>query len=104
MLGRSGTGYPVGASTVTQQRLEELVFSLPGSYEVMFWRAMAGYAVARAQAHRARARQGNTELGASALEWAIISAGGGQDAGCEFVVRDVLRESRADPGLEPRGF
>lgn len=41
VLGRSGTGYPVGAATVTQQRLEELVFSLPGSYEVMFWRAMA---------------------------------------------------------------
>jgi hypothetical protein len=41
--------------------------------ELTFWRAMAGYAVARAQAQRARARQGHTELGASALEWAIIS-------------------------------
>ena len=42
--------------------------------ELMFWRAMAGYAVARAQAQRARAKAGQTELGASALEWAIISA------------------------------
>ncbi|MBB5978604.1 MULTISPECIES: hypothetical protein [Kribbella] len=41
--------------------------------ELMFWRAMTGYAVARAKAQRARARQGHTELGASALEWAIIS-------------------------------
>ncbi|MFC4608167.1 phenylacetate--CoA ligase family protein [Streptomyces maoxianensis] len=41
VLGRSGTGYAVGDSTVTQQRLEELVFGLPASYEVMFWRAMA---------------------------------------------------------------
>lgn len=42
--------------------------------ELLFWRAMAGYAVARAHAQRARARQGHTDLGASALEWAIISA------------------------------
>jgi len=42
--------------------------------ELQFWRTMAGYAVARAHTQRARARQGRTELGASALEWAIISA------------------------------
>ncbi|MFF1816355.1 hypothetical protein ACIA49_23835 [Kribbella sp. NPDC051587] len=42
--------------------------------ELQFWRAMAGYAVTRAHAQRARAKQGRTELGASALEWAIISA------------------------------
>ncbi|MET9667336.1 AMP-binding protein [Streptomyces sp. NPDC006475] len=41
VLGRSGTGYTVGSATVTQQRLEELVFSLPFEYDVMFWRAMA---------------------------------------------------------------
>lgn len=42
--------------------------------ELQFWRAMAGYAVARAHTQRARARQGRTQRGASALEWAIISA------------------------------
>ena len=41
--------------------------------ELMFWRAMTGYALARAKSQRARARQGHTEMGASALEWAIIS-------------------------------
>ncbi|WP_371624231.1 AMP-binding protein [Streptomyces sp. NBC_01116] len=41
VLGRAGAGYPVGSGTVTQQRLEELVFGLPIAYEVMFWRARA---------------------------------------------------------------
>lgn len=40
--------------------------------ELQFWRAMAGYALARA--HAQRARKGRTQLGASTLEWAIISA------------------------------
>jgi hypothetical protein len=40
--------------------------------ELQFWRAMAGYALARARAQRAR--RGCTQLGASTLEWAIISA------------------------------
>ena len=40
--------------------------------ELQFWRAMAGYALARA--HAQRARRGRTQLGASSLEWAIISA------------------------------
>lgn len=42
--------------------------------EVQFVRAMVGYALARAHNQRARARSGRSELGASALEWAIISA------------------------------
>ncbi|ANH93869.1 MULTISPECIES: phenylacetate--CoA ligase family protein [unclassified Streptomyces] len=41
VLGRAGTGHRIGPATVTQQRLEELVFSLPAAYEVMFWRAKA---------------------------------------------------------------
>ncbi|MFF7855217.1 AMP-binding protein [Streptomyces sp. NPDC007904] len=41
VLGRAGTEHRIGTATVTQQRLEELVFSLPLSHEVMFWRAMA---------------------------------------------------------------
>src|SRR5262249_25878289 len=41
VLGRSALGYPVGAATVTEARLEELVFSLPERYDVMFWRARA---------------------------------------------------------------
>jgi phenylacetate-CoA ligase len=41
VLGRSAFGYPVGTATVTQHRLEQLVFSLPDSYGVLFWRARA---------------------------------------------------------------
>jgi phenylacetate-CoA ligase len=41
VLGRSGTGYPVGGTTVTEATLEEVVFGLPAAYEVMFWRARA---------------------------------------------------------------
>ncbi|MEV0796927.1 hypothetical protein AB0I34_04530 [Kribbella sp. NPDC050281] len=40
--------------------------------ELQFWRAMAGYALARARSQRARG--GRTQFGASSLEWAIISA------------------------------
>jgi Flp pilus assembly pilin Flp len=40
--------------------------------ETQFVRAMVGYALARA--HNQRARGSRDELGASALEWAIISA------------------------------
>jgi hypothetical protein len=42
--------------------------------EIQLVRVMVGYALARAGSQRARAREGRTELGASALEWAIISA------------------------------
>ncbi|OLF09584.1 phenylacetate--CoA ligase family protein [Actinophytocola xanthii] len=41
VLGRSAFGYPVGSATVTQNRLEELVFELPAHYGVLFWRARA---------------------------------------------------------------
>jgi phenylacetate-CoA ligase len=41
VLGRSAFGHPVGGATVTQARLEELVFALPAAYGVMFWRARA---------------------------------------------------------------
>jgi phenylacetate-CoA ligase len=41
VLGRSAFGYPVGAARVTQARLEELVFALPGQYQAFFWRAKA---------------------------------------------------------------
>ncbi len=67
VLGRSGTGYTVGSATVTQQRLEELVFSLPLEYDVMFWRAMAHPDVLRVEfeapdATRDRAVKELTEL------------------------------------------
>ena len=42
--------------------------------ELQFVRVLVGYALARADSQRARAKKGRTELGASALEWAIISA------------------------------
>ncbi len=41
VFGRSAFGHPVAGASVTQARLEELVFGLPASYEVMFWRARA---------------------------------------------------------------
>ena len=44
------------------------------SGEVQFLRVMVGYALARAQKQRAKARRGESQFGASALEWAIISA------------------------------
>ncbi|WP_433665936.1 phenylacetate--CoA ligase family protein [Nocardia sp. CA-136227] len=41
VLGRAGFGYPVTGRTVTQNQLEELVYSLPREFQVMFWRAQA---------------------------------------------------------------
>jgi phenylacetate-CoA ligase len=41
VLGRSSFGYPVGSVAVNQSRLEELVFSLPAGYGVLFWRGRA---------------------------------------------------------------
>jgi phenylacetate-CoA ligase len=41
VLGRSGVGYRVGRATVTQADLEELVFTLPARYGVLFWRGRA---------------------------------------------------------------
>ncbi|MEW1683702.1 AMP-binding protein [Streptomyces sp. NPDC093594] len=67
VLGRAGTEHRVGGATVTQQRLEELVFSLPLSYEVMFWRAMAHRDVLRLEleAPDAVREQAVKELGAA---------------------------------------
>jgi phenylacetate-CoA ligase len=67
VLGRAAFGYRVGAATITQHKLEELVFSLPESYGVMFWRARAEPTALRieievAEEHRAAAR---AELAAS---------------------------------------
>ncbi|GIF47587.1 phenylacetate-CoA ligase [Asanoa ferruginea] len=47
VLGRSAFGYKVGSATVTQHRLEEVVFSLPESHGVVFWRARAEPTVLR---------------------------------------------------------
>lgn len=41
VLGRSAFAYPVDHARVSQYRLEELVFSLPAQYQVIFWRAQA---------------------------------------------------------------
>ncbi|MFI9583675.1 phenylacetate--CoA ligase family protein [Streptomyces sp. NPDC052236] len=61
VFGRSAFGYRVGSATITQHRLEELVFSLPDSYGVLFWRAKAEPSALRIeievpQEHRAAAR------------------------------------------------
>ncbi|MEV8021408.1 AMP-binding protein [Streptomyces sp. NPDC086554] len=47
VLGRAAFGHQVGGATITQHKLEELVFSLPDSYEVLFWRARAESTVLR---------------------------------------------------------
>jgi phenylacetate-CoA ligase len=41
VLGRAAFAHPVGDGHVTQHRLEELVFGLPDTYGVLFWRARA---------------------------------------------------------------
>ncbi|MFF1715870.1 MULTISPECIES: phenylacetate--CoA ligase family protein [unclassified Streptomyces] len=61
VLGRAAFGHQVGGATITQHKLEELVFSLPDSYEVLFWRARAEPTVLRIEIevpeeHRAAAQ------------------------------------------------
>lgn len=61
VLGRAAFGYQVGAAKVTQHKLEEIVFSLPASFGVMFWRAKAEPALLRieievSEEHRAAAQ------------------------------------------------
>ena len=41
ILGRAAFGYPVGEERVTQHQVEDLVFELPASHEVLFWRGRA---------------------------------------------------------------
>jgi phenylacetate-CoA ligase len=49
VLGRAGFGYRVANATITQDRLENLVFTLPAEYEVLFWRAQAEPSVLRVE-------------------------------------------------------
>lgn len=61
VLGRSAFGYQVGDAKVTQHKLEEVVFSLPESLGVLFWRAKAEPTALRieievAEEHRAAAQ------------------------------------------------
>lgn len=49
VLGRAALGRPVGDRTVTQHELEQLVFSLPGDYGVLFWRARAEASLLRVE-------------------------------------------------------
>lgn len=49
VFGRSAFAYPVGSVAVTQHQLEELVFTLPLEYEVMFWRAKAERTILRVE-------------------------------------------------------
>ncbi|MFE1439667.1 phenylacetate--CoA ligase family protein [Streptomyces sp. NPDC058739] len=77
VLGRAAFGHRVGAATVTQHRLEELVFSLPDAYDVMFWRA-------RAEPERLRLEfevEGQHRVAAEAELAASVRAGLGVD--CE---------------------
>jgi phenylacetate-CoA ligase len=60
VLGRSAFGHAVAGRTVTQSRLEDLVFGLPAEHEVLFWRARAEPEILRVQIevppeHRAQA-------------------------------------------------
>ncbi|WP_018685551.1 AMP-binding protein [Actinokineospora enzanensis] len=41
VFGRAAFGHSVGSAKITQNRLEELVFGLPASFGVLFWRARA---------------------------------------------------------------
>ncbi|GAA1738469.1 phenylacetate--CoA ligase family protein [Luedemannella helvata] len=86
VLGRSASGHAVGPATVTQARLEELVFALPVRYEVMFWRASA-------QPHQLRVE--------------IEVPAGHRDAACAELAAAVRAEYgievRVDP-VEPGGL
>lgn len=92
VFGRSAFGHRVGAATITQHRLEELVFSLPDSYEVVFWRARAEPAVLRIEIevpeeHRAAAQ---AELAASVrAEFGVDSDVAGLAPGT-LIPRDAL--------------
>jgi phenylacetate-CoA ligase len=100
VFGRSPLGYPVGSATVTQHRLEELVFTLPERYGVMFWRARAGrrsLAVQfevppehRAAACPARARAVRDEYGIEP-EVTALSPGGLVPLPTLTVLPDVLK-------------
>ncbi|MET9297506.1 AMP-binding protein [Streptomyces sp. NPDC003077] len=57
VLGRTAFGHPVRGRTVTQHRLEELVFGLPDADEVLFWRARAEPDVLRVQIEAAPDRR-----------------------------------------------
>lgn len=49
VLGRAAFGYPVGNARITQDRLENLVFTLPAEYGVLFWRAQADPSLLRVE-------------------------------------------------------
>jgi phenylacetate-CoA ligase len=49
VLGRSGFGHPVGDARVTQSELEDLVFALPLTRQVLFWRGRASPAMLEIQ-------------------------------------------------------
>jgi phenylacetate-CoA ligase len=49
VLGRSGFGHPVGDTRVTQSELEDLVFALPLTRQVLFWRGRASPAMLEIQ-------------------------------------------------------
>jgi len=49
VLGRSAFGHRVGRAVITQAGLEDIVFSLPLEYNVMFWRARTDGATLQVQ-------------------------------------------------------
>lgn len=49
VLGRAAFGHPVSGVEVDQNSLEDLVFGLPATYEVLFWRARADADLLRIQ-------------------------------------------------------
>lgn len=79
VLGRAAFGYQVGGSTITQHRLEELVFSLPESYGVLFWRARAEPALLRIEIEVAE------EHRTAALAELTASVQSACDVGCDVV-------------------
>ncbi|MFN2495437.1 MAG: phenylacetate--CoA ligase family protein [Pseudonocardiaceae bacterium] len=64
VLGRSAFGYPVAGVPITPHQVEEIVFSLPDQYGVLFWRARAETELLRVQVEAA---DGYQDLAAAAL-------------------------------------
>jgi len=73
VLGRSAFGHRVGRAVITQAGLEDVVFSLPLEYGVMFWRARTDGATLQVQIEVAA---GVRAAACAAVEAAIVAAYG----------------------------
>ncbi|MBZ4323657.1 phenylacetate--CoA ligase family protein [Streptomyces huiliensis] len=104
VFGRSAFAYPVGTGRVTQDELEDLVFSLPARFGVTFWRAKAERDLLRVQFEVAEElrKEAVDELAAAVARKLGVPAEVAGLAPGTLVPEKVLT---ADPDvLKPRGL